>query len=125
MKKREDASWAMMQAAVQEYKKAGEVKITVSEQTFTLWLGASKSPDRRRRNTTIRRLVDYATTKGATEVTVCWWSGAILSKGRRRCSVLDSGSFDFVETNPYLKAMDAQQHLQETERIFRSQRVWQ
>ena len=114
-----------MQEAVKEYKQAGEVTISFGGQSNILWLGPSKSHERRRRNTTIRRLADYAASKGAKDVTMCWWSGAVLSGGKRLCAVLDNGAIDFVEANPYLKAMGTQQHLVEQDRIFRSYRDWQ
>ena len=86
MRKRCDASWSVMSAAISEYKEAGAASFTVSGVRYTLWVGWQKTPERRRRNAILRRLEARAVEKGAKNVEIDWWGGNILVGDRRIAS---------------------------------------
>ena len=127
MTKKASASWAVLQQAVREYREAGEVHFTVHGQHYALWVGMPKSPERRKRNSTLRRLLDFAKSKGANNLDIDWWNGSITTGGKRLATVRDSLDYDidFVKNNPCLDPLEATQWLKEKDRIFRTSSDWQ
>ena len=123
MRKKCEASCSVMGAAITEYREAGEASFTVAGTRYTLWLGWQKTPERRKRNATLRRLEARATEKGAKEVEIDWWSGSILVQGRRIVSVYDDGTRHFV-LKPLLEALETELSIEEQNQIFRSQADW-
>ena len=104
VRKRDEASWAVMRRAVEAYRDMGEIEVIIEGKKWRLWLGLNKSPARRKRNAMLRRLEKRATQKGAEQVTVDWWGGHVLSKGLRLATVTEEGDTKFVG-NPWLEAL--------------------
>ena len=123
MRKRCDASWSVMSAAIAEYKEAAPAAFTMNGTRYALWLGWQKTPERRKRNAILRRLEARACENGAEEVEIDWWSGSILIKGKRILSAYDDGTRHYVP-NPFVEALETERWLEEQDQIFRRQADW-
>ena len=88
---------------------------------------ACQSPERRKRNSTLRRLLDLARETGARELDIDWWNGSITTEGKRLVTVRGSLEYDvdFVKNNPYLEPLSALKWLKNQDQIFRAAADWQ
>ena len=126
--KKAESPWAAMTQAVEEYNSGDPVTFAIRDQTYTLWLGTPKSPERRKRNQVLKLLAQRAEDKGAQQVAIDWWRGDITVTNRRIATVTERAAraalIQYVK-NPFLGELATAEWLSEQQRIFRANLDWQ